>query len=169
MTAIRFGVPERKSLTGAELAIRAFQVFSLLPIPYVLAIVGYPAISTTDNILSVLFGIGFASLPRAEALLLSACYRASLSEVTVIAILLLVVLVCGIVFRRLLARDDGSAVPLRRVYAVWIAVDLVLRLIPLPFNLAFGIVAQLIGFCLRLACLALVVLDLRAMGDRSRQ
>ena len=160
MTAIRFGAPERKTLTGAELAIRAFQVFSLLPIPYVLAIVGYPAIITTDNILSVLFGIGFASLPRAEALLLSACYRASLSEVAVIA---------GVAAGAyVLARDDGSTVPLRRAYAALIALDLVLRLIPMPFNLAFGIVAQLIGFCLRLACLALVVLDLRKIGKQPR-
>ena len=168
MTEIRFGAPERKTLTGAELAIRAFQVFSLLPIPYVLAIVGYPAIITTDNILSFLFGVGLTSIPRAEALLLSVCYRASLSEVAVVAILLAAAVVCGIVIRRLLARDDGSTVPLRRAYAAWIALDLVLRLIPMPFNLAFGIVAQLIGFCLRLACLALVVLDLREIGKQAR-
>ena len=38
----------------------------------------------------------------------------------------------------------------------------------MPFNLAFGIVAQLIGFCLRLACLVLVVLDLRKIGKQPR-
>ena len=32
MTEIRFGAPGRKTLTGAEIAIRAFQVFSLTQI-----------------------------------------------------------------------------------------------------------------------------------------
>ena len=164
MTGICFGAPQRKSLTGAELAIRVFQVFSLLPVPYIAASSVRPATMLGEGPLAHLASLGFASVPRAEALLLSTCYRATMSEISVTAILLVAALACGIVLRRLLAKDGGSAAPVRWAYAVWLALDLALRLVPAPFNLAFGVVPEALGFAVRLACLALVLLDLRAMA-----
>ena len=50
----------------------------------------------------------------------------------------------------------------RRFLVLWIAADLLLRLLPLGLNRAFGLPAAILGFALQLACLVLCVLDLRA-------
>ena len=72
--------------------------------------------------------------------------------------------------RIVLARASGAslretALRLRRTLVALLAFDLVLRLLPFWFNLAFGLPAAIIGWLCRAACLAFVVLDLRAAKE----
>ena len=94
-------------------------------------------------------------------LFLAFLYRISGSEVALAFALLVPALVFGLAAGRLL-REKGSAANARRVFALLIGLDLLSRLIPLRFNLAFGLPFAILGFLLRLGCLALVWLDLRA-------
>ena len=50
----------------------------------------------------------------------------------------------------------------RLAFALCVAVDLILRLLPLSINSAFPVACSIIGFAVRLGCLALILLDLRA-------
>ena len=181
---LRFGIPENnKDFSGTELYIRILQISALLPIPYFFAVVGYPAIITKANVLSFLFDAGMMAIPRFWSLLLSFIYRISSSEVLVTALLLVPAFICGIVFKKLLREKSGkrtaaggsaatdlsipaacknTALNTRRVLAVLIILDLIFRVIPLSFNLTFGIPALIIGFVVRACCLVLVILDLRA-------
>ena len=66
----------------------------------------------------------------------------------------------GVVMNRLLHSERGRTT--RVVLAVLIAIDLILRLLPLGFTKAFGLPCEILAFALRSASLVLVVLDLRA-------
>lgn len=158
---VTWGTDDRKTLTGAGLYVTIFQVSSLLPLPYLFAVVGYPVVITNRNVLSFLFDAGMMSIPRVEALALSYAYATLSSELVVYFTLLVVALVVGLVVGRLLRGGREAALQLRRVLVALLAFDLVLRLLPFGFNLAFGLPAAVIGWLCRAACLAFVVLDLR--------
>ena len=158
---IRFGINEKKALTGAELYVRVFQIASLLPLIYIFAYSGYPAVVSSKNILSFPFDIGIMAIPRAESLALALAYRLSSSELTVYFSLLVIAFVFGIVAGKLLRASYNTAKTTRIVIAALIAADLIFRMIPIRINLVFGIPALIIGFVIRLGCLVLVITDLK--------
>lgn len=158
---MKFGVNVRNKLTGAGLYVRSMQVSALLPALYIFVASGYPGLLRSANVLSFLFGLGCSILPRGEMLAVSALYRATGSELWVYFVLLIFALAFGILADALL-RSRTAGRPARLVFAALVAADLLLRLIPLRFNLAFGWPGAVLGFLGRAACLALILLDLRA-------
>lgn len=158
----RFGIDDRRHYTGAEIYVRIFQIVSLFPLPYIFAATAHPNILTSRNILSILFDVGISAVPRAEAIAFSRRYYYSLSEEEIYFALLAIALVLGIVAGRVLTDGQKKGIIARRVFAVLIAADLVIRLIPVKANIAMGLSAEVIGFIVRAACLYLVVMDLRA-------
>lgn len=160
---VTWGTGDWKSVTGAHLAVGIYQVASLLPLLYILAFVGYPAIITGTNMLSFLFDVGIMTVPRVEALGLSALYSATSSEVLVYFALPVPALVVGLVFGKMLLKGSAACVTIRRILVAFIACDLVLRVLPFGFNMAFGLPAAIIGWLCQAACLTFVVLDLRAI------
>ena len=159
---MKFGFDGRKQRTGMDLAVRCFQIVSILPTLYFFVGAGYPALYTQKGFFHALFSFGFSALPRAEALAVSAAYRAALSEMLVCFALLGIALAFGIVMKRLFAVSGPASRTARLVYAALIALDLIFRLLPLRCNLAFGLPAAIAGFAFRASCLALILLDLRA-------
>ena len=93
---MRFGINIRNRLTGADLYVRIFQLTGLAPVLYVLVACVHPAVFTSGNVFSVLFGLGTSALPRWEALALSRLYRMSHSEVLVCAAVLVFALAFGL-------------------------------------------------------------------------
>ena len=158
---IRFGVGLRGSLSGAELSVRIFQGAALPPALFILLVSAYPPAMLHRGVAAVLFELGLSALPRWELLLLSLLYRLSGSEIALTFALLVFALAFGLIAGRLL-RSKRSAVVARRAYALLVLADLALRLLPFRFNLAFGLPFAIAGFLLRLGCLGLILLDLRA-------
>ena len=156
---MKFGFENRKQHTGADLYVGAMQIVSLLPALYILVGPSYPALFVRKSVMSVLFDLGFSALPRLETLALSLLYRLTASEVTTFFVLVGGALVFGLAAKKLLSRAPRAT---RLVCAALIAVDLVLRLLPLRCNTAFGTPCAIAGFAVRLACLILILLDLRA-------
>ena len=158
---IKFGVNLRKNLTGAELAVRIFQISALLPLTYLLLGSGYPRVFTQYGLFSVLFDLGLAALPRLETLGLSLLYRLSGSELTIYFLMLVVALAVGLLANSLLKGSGKRPFAVRAVWAGLIALDLAFRFVPLPFA-SLPVWARIFGFAVRLGCLALILLDLRA-------
>lgn len=158
---MKFGINLRKLLTGAELAVRIFQITTLLPLAYTLVGAGLPYLYTHRSLFSVLFELGLAGLPRAETLGLSLLYRKSGSEMAVFFVMLAIALAVGILADNALKGSDARAKRSRIVWAALIALDLLFRFVPLPFE-ALPVYASVFGFALRQGCLALILLDLRA-------
>ena len=52
---------------------------------------------------------------------------------------------------------------------VLIAADLLVRLIPMKFNLAFGWPMAIIGFLVRAGFIALLIMDIRAAGNDKQE
>ena len=165
---MRFGINIRKKLTGAEIYVRVFQISSILPVLFVLAASGYTAVLTNRGIFSFLFRLGLSAVPSLEALALSLVYRRTASEVLLAFVLLGTALVFGLAVNRLLTGSHRTAWACRVVLLVLVGADLVLRLLPLGFNGAFGLPAAILGFVIRLGCLAFIALDLRADSRTAR-
>lgn len=163
---MRFGFDEKKSITGAGMSVRVFQIASLLPVFYIFLVSGYPAIITKKGLFSVLFSLGCSALPRWETLLFSWIYRLTQNEILVHFALLVFALIFGLAAGKLLNGAHRTARGTRVVLLVLIACDLVVRLLPLRFNLAFGLPCALLGFAVRLGCGVLILLDL--LSDRRR-
>ena len=161
---MKFGFDDRKHLTGGGLYVRVMQVAALLPMLYVLIAPSYPPILTQRSLLSVLFDLGFSALPRWETLGLSALYRVTGSEIAMYFALLIPALVFGLAAKRLPEKHARTA---RIVCAALVASDLLLRLLPLKCNTAFGFSCAAAGFAVRLGCLILLLLDLRAAKQQA--
>lgn len=159
---MKFGVNLRREKTGAELSVVIFQIISLLPALYIFVLSGYSYLMTKPSFLKTLFDLGLSALPRAEGMALSLLYRRSSSEMVAFFALTGFALTFGLLTGRLLKGDARSARASRVVYAALIAVDLIVRLLPLRNNLAFGWPIAILAFLIRLGCLALILLDLRA-------
>ena len=159
---IEFGINKRRKLTGADLYVRIFQICSLLPLPYIFVATAHPAILGTRNPLSILFDLGMCMIPRAEAFGLSYIYRITYSETAVYFLLPVLALVLGVIADRMLRGDLKASVNFHKTLAVLICLDLVIRIVPVRANLAFGIPAAIAGFAVRAACLYLVICDLKA-------
>ncbi len=165
---IRFGIQQRKVINGATLYLRIFQIASLLVLPYIFLINIYPAVITGHNLWSVLFELGIVSIPRAEALLLSFIYRLTLNEIIVYFIPLAIAFIYGLILNRLLDGPEKRAVLVRKILIILIALDLVLRLLPFRFNYSFAWYFIAAGCLLRIACLFLLILDLKRSADQKR-
>lgn len=157
---MKFGIDVRGRLTGADLAVRIVQIAAALPMLYFVILSGWLALLTQDTPLTYLFSLGVCAVPRAVALGLSALYRQTGGEALFSMLLVAAALFYGVVMNRLLHSERGRTT--RVVLAVLIAIDLVLRLLPLGFTRAFGLPCEILAFALRSASLILVLLDLRA-------
>ena len=157
---MKFGIDIRGKLTGADLAVRITQIMAALPMLYLVILSGMLSLLTRETPITVLFSLGVCAIPRAVALGLSVLYRHTGGEVLFSMLLVAAALLYGVVMNRLLHSERGRTV--RIVLAVLIAIDLIIRLIPLGFTQAFGLPCEIIAFALRAASLVLVVLDLRA-------
>lgn len=159
---MKFGINLRKVKTGAEVYVIVFQALSLLPALYVYVTSGYPYLMTRNNFLGTLFDVGLFAIPRWEALLLSFIYRWTSSEIAAYFALLVIALAFGLLANHLLKGTHRTAWVTRVVLAVLIGGELVFRLLPMRFNLALGWPMAIVTFIIRLACLILILLDLRA-------
>ena len=159
---VEFGIDIRRKLTGADLYVRVFQICSLLPLPYMFVATAHPAILSTRNLLSMLFDTGISALPRIEAFALSGLYRMTSSEVAVYFVILAVALALGVTAGRVLRGEPERSIRFHKAIAALLALDLVIRVIPVRANIAFGIPAAVFGFALRAVCLYLVMKDLRS-------
>ena len=159
---IAFGTDLRRKLSGADLYIRILQITSVLPVLYIFLVTGAPQLLTGKSIFSSLFSCGIEALPRGESLFLSWLYRYTSNEVIVYFVILFLALFAGILGNRLFRDNHKSGRTTRKVFAVLLAADLVFRVLPFSFNHAFGFPAAAFGFAVRLACLLLILLDLRA-------
>ena len=157
---MKFGIDIRGKLTGADLAVRIVQIAAGLPMLYLIILSGMPALLTQKTPVTVLFSLGVCAVPRAVALGLSALYRQTGGEVLFSMLLAAAALVFGVVMNRLLHSERGRTT--RVVLAVLIAIDLILRLLPLGFTKAFGLPCEILAFALCAVSLVLVLLDLRA-------
>lgn len=155
-----FGLSSGKGLTGAGLSLRLWQAFSLLPALYIFVAAGYPAVVQRRGLFSFLADLGLSLLPRWESLGLSVLYRLSRSELAVYFAVVGFALLLGLAGDRLLRGKTARAS--RIVFACLLGADLIVRLLPLAFNRAFGIPGAILGFAGLLGLLALVLLDLRA-------
>ena len=157
---MKFGIDVRGKLTGADLAVRIVQIAAALPMLYLVIVSGWIALVTQKTAISYLFSLGVCTIPRAVALGLSALYRHTGGEVLFSMLLVAAALAYGVLMNRLLHSGRGRIT--RVVLAVLIAIDLILRLLPLGFPQAFGLPVEIAAFAIRAACLVLVILDLRA-------
>ena len=157
---MKFGIDVRGRLTGADLAVRIVQIAAGLPMLYLMILSGMPALLTQKSPVTYLFSLGVCAVPRAVALGLSALYRQTGGEVLFSMLLVAAALAFGVVMNRLLHSERGRTT--RVVLAVLIAIDLILRLLPLGFTKAFGLPCEIIAFALCAVSLVLVLLDLRA-------
>ena len=157
---MKFGIDIRGMLTGADLAVRITQIMAALPMLYLVILSGMLSLLTRETPVTILFSLGVCAIPRAVALGLSALYRHTGGEVLFSMLLVAAALVYGVVMNRLLHSERGRTV--RIVLAVLIALDLILRLLPLGFTQAFGLPCEILAFALRAVSIILVILDLRA-------
>ena len=158
---IRFGIQDRKVTSGAGLYLKIFQIISLLPLPYIFLVTLYPAVIAGSNIFSILFDLGLAALPRAQALLMSLLYRLTLNEIIVYFIPLVTAFVWGLVMKKILNGPEKGAVLIRKILIIVLLCDLVLRLLPFPFNYSFAWYDVVFGCVVRAACLLFLILDLK--------
>ena len=155
---MRFGLTGKR--TGAHVYALAFRISSLLPLPYIFVLAGYAGLAARRGVLSFLFELGCAVLPRWETLLLSALYGKTGNELLVYFVPLVFALALGLVLNRLLRAGEKTAKAVRIVLCALIAAELVLRACSPRFSAVFGVGVSVAGFVFRLGCLALPVLDL---------
>ena len=103
-----------------------------------------------------------ASLLPGLYIFLAAGYMALAARETVFFAVVGFALVLGLLSRKLLREGPRAALLSRYAFGALIAADLGLRLLPLGINRVFPAWAAAAGFAVRLVCLGLVVLDLRA-------
>ena len=159
---IRFGFDSKKTLTGADAYVRIMQTAAMLPAAYILIASGYLYVFAVNGLLSLAFDIGITALPRWFVLILSFVYRKTASEVIVFFMMTAGALVFGLILDRLLKGKEEIQKKLRCILIALIAVDLILRIIPLGFAAQFGTAVSIVGATVRIACLGLLLMDLRA-------
>ena len=162
---LTYGLDVRRGLSGGALYVKIFQAVSILPLPYIFIATVYMGITGSTNLFSVLFDLGMAAAPRAEVLILSYVYRRTASESIVYFALPVIALILGIIADNVLTGNIRRSLIAHKIAAVLIALDLVIRLIPVHANIAFGLPAEVCGFAVRAICLWLVIRDIRTAND----
>ena len=157
---------DRKKLTGATLALRILELSSALLPLYVMAAVGYPRLLTVESVFSFLCKVGASLIPRAWLLGLGWLYKLTAKEILVCFALLLPALLIAVGADRLLRARAETARRARIGLAAFLALEIVLHLLPLRLNGVFGTSANLIAAAVLALCLALTLLDLRAEKNK---
>ena len=151
---------KRRPLSLTKIYLIVFGVLSLLPLPSIIFAADSDYGLTVMKIPAVMFDVGICGLPRCETLLLSELYRCTLSEMVLYFAMPITALIFGIAVKRLVSKNEKCALVTKTVLVFLIAADIAVRLIPARFNWNFGTLFGIIGIVIRLACLALVALDL---------
>ena len=152
---------DRKKLTGATLALRILELSSMLLPLYVMAAVGYPRLLTVESVFSFLCRLGASLIPRVWLLGLGWLYKLTAKELLVCFALLIPALLIGIGTDNLLRARAETARRARIGLAAFLALEIVLHLLPLRLNGVFGTSANLIAAAVLALCLALTRLDRR--------
>ena len=162
----------RKKLSGTEIYVLIFQVISLLPLIYIFTATGSLAVFTKEGFLSRLFDFGVNCQPRLLILLVSWLYRVTGSEMAVYFFFPVVALIWGLLSKHLLyqggSKEGRLAKPTKKGILVLIAIDLVLRLLPIRVNQIYEIGYLIAGFAVRLVCLGLVARDLVKTREKEK-
>jgi len=72
----------------------------------------------------------------------------------------------GVTAGHVLRGDPERSIRFHKAIAALLALDLVIRVIPVRASIAFGIPAAVCGFAVRAVCLYLVIKDLRTETQR---
>ena len=99
---------------------------------------------------------------RLEAYALSCLYRMTSSEVAVYFVILAIALALGSISGRVLRGNPEASIRFHKAAAVFITLDLAIRIIPVRANIAFGIPAAVFGLAVRAVCLYFVIRDMKA-------
>ena len=167
MPKLEFGCGKRGVITGADIYVKVFQISSLLVAAYIVIALNYPPVMMKNGAVNFLADLGIVTLPRWEAVLVSLLYEKTLSEVAVFFVLSGAALAFGIAAGRLLRSPGKTAVTARKVFAVIIFCDYILRLMPFGFNSVYGFGMKTAGSAIRLFCAILIVFDIRAASSAS--
>ena len=159
---MKFGFTSGRQRTGADLFVLIWQAVSLLPLPYLLILSGYPGLMTKNSVLAFVFDCGLAALPRWLTLGLSYLYRFAGHELIVYFILPVLALAFGLLMKKLLRGGPKTAKAVRFALCAAIVIDLILRAFLPQFRTLFGWPAAVVGLVIRLAMLGLVIGDLVA-------
>ncbi len=159
---IVFGIDPRRKLNGSDLYVKTFQIISMIPVIYVAVASGDLKLFSEGGPLAWLFELGMAGLPRLEVLGLSYILRVTSSEVVITFVMLGIGLILGLLSNKIFREDEKRGVAARKVFMALILIDLIVRLLPLKFNLVFGLPMMAIGFILRAASIAALYMDLKA-------
>ena len=157
---------DRKKLTGATLALRILELSSALLPLYAMAVVGYPRLLTVESVFSFLCRLGASLIPRVWLLGLGWLYKLTAKELLVCFALLIPALLIGIGTDNLLRARAETARRARIGLAAFLALEIVLHLLPLRINSVFGTAENLIAAAVLALCLALTLLDLRAEKNK---
>ncbi|MBR1758548.1 MAG: hypothetical protein IJ744_07475 [Lachnospiraceae bacterium] len=148
----------KKKVSGVKLAVIIFQVISLLPLMYFVMTLGYSTVVTNYGFFAWLFDLGIALLPRVEVLLVSLLYHVTKNEVAVYFAFVVTALIVGLVFERLMSGSEKTKQRTRMVTAVFIGIDLILRVLPLSVNLIQNGWFRAGGSIAAMICLILIIL-----------
>ena len=163
---IVFGTDPRKKLNGSDIYVKTFQVASILPVFYLFMASGYLGIFSKTSVFSVLFDLGVSVLPRAEALALSYLYRVTDNEIIMIFVMMIIGLIFGLISNKIFRENEKRGIAARKVFIILIAIDLIVRLLPMKFNLAFGLPMAIIGFIIRAVSIVLLYMDIKAAKNK---
>ncbi|MBQ3481779.1 MAG: hypothetical protein IJH48_05490 [Oscillospiraceae bacterium] len=153
---------DRKKLSGATLSLYFLEFSAALPTLYVLVAVGYPGLLTTKGLFSFLFRLGASLVPRVWLWGLAWLYKLTARELLVCFALLIPALLIAVAADGQLRAKRETARRARIVFAALLTLEIVLHLLPLRLNTAFGTSANVIAVVVLVLCLALTLLDLRA-------
>ena len=159
---VAFGIDIRKKLNGSDLYVKTFQIATMLPVLYLITASGYLGLFAKGGPRAWLFELGMSALPRWMVLGLSYLYRATSSEVIALFAMLVIALFLGLFSNKIFREDEARGIMARKVFMVLIALDLVLRVLPFGFNMAFGLPFEVIGFAVRLLSVAALYMDIKA-------
>ena len=76
--------------------------------------------------------------------------------------MMIIGLILGLLSNKIFREDEKRGIAARKVFIVLIAIDLVVRLLPMKFNPAFGLPMAAIGFIIRAGFIALLYMDIKA-------
>lgn len=158
---VAFGIDIRKKLNGADLYVKTFQIASMLPVLFLITASGYLGLFAKGGPLAWLFEIGMSVLPRWETLGLSYIYRQTSNEVIMLFIMMLIGLLLGLFSNKIFRENEKRGIAARKVFMILIAIDLIVRLIPMRFNLVFGLPMAVIGFIIRAVFIVFLYMDIK--------
>ena len=166
---MRYGKYLTKKLSCSDIYLVILRVLAMLASLYLIIAPGKMSVLTSRGVLSYLFDLGMESMPKALEYGLAQLYVFSRSEIAVCLVMLAFVLAFALAAGSLLHGRRPTAKWTRIVLALLVFADLIVRLLPLHINKAFGPAASIPAFVIRLVCLALILVDLIYESRRKKQ